>query len=1087
MTKEPSAPIRSRGRRRRRVGLWMLLSVMFLFGLLFLAGLSVTGRIVTAPDWLNDRVVSRVNAGMNTGRISLGRLAFHVDDGGVPRILLRDLGLFDDRGAEVIRLNEVGVRFSLASVLRGRFHPEVLRLNGAQMRLLRRADGQFDLSSGAGAGATGTLPDLLDAIERVFAETPLAGVELIEAGSLTITVEDARSGRFWQVTEGRLQMRQDPTALDFSISFDVFNGTENLARTVLGIHTDKRDSSASLGATFENAIAADIALQSPALSFLGILDAPISGAVRAEFGEAGELASLVGSLELEAGVVQPTEAAVPIGFDSGKAYFRYNPALQRIRFSEFTVVSEAGRATGSGHAYLRDFVNNWPQTLLGQFAFSNVEVKPEGLFTDPVGFAESALDFRMRLSPFHIDIGQMVIVDGDSRLKLSGAVSAGKDGWRASLDAGLDQIDRDRLLTIWPVALAPKTRKWFEENVSEGHIFDIDAAARIKPDRPLSIGLEFEFSDASVRYLRTLPPVTGASGYAALHDYVFSVAVEQGTVASPMGDRVDLSGTSYRVLDIRQKPAQGALSLRGRSSITAAMALMSLPPFRILRNSPLPVDLASGLVSFAAEVGFEMRKGLKPPDISYRATASLADVASDVVVKGRKLTAAALTLTASPEGVEISGPMALGDAALDATWRRRAGADHVGKSEVTGSVRLSQAFLDEFAISLPAGAVSGDGEGEFQVQLDTGEPPRFQLTSDLEGIALRVAALGWSKPAESSGTLELAGTLGPVPVLTRLELSAPGLTASGGQIELAEGGGLQSARFNRVRAGGWLDAPVTLTGRGRGAVPAVAISGGTIDVRRTTFGSGRGGGGPVRLTLDRLIVSEGITLTGLRGEFDGASGFGGTFSARVNGGAGIVGLVSPVANGSAIRLQSNDAGGVMRDAGVFRNAIGGAMDMTLRPRPERGAYDGLLSVRNTRVVRAPALTELLSAISIVGLLDQVNGPGIAFNQINAEFSLSPHAVTLNRSSATGPSLGVSLDGVYHLASKRMDLQGVMSPVFFLNAIGQIFTRRGEGLFGFTFRLAGSADAPQVSVNPLSILTPGMFREIFRRAPPDQAQ
>jgi hypothetical protein len=47
----------------------------------------------------------------------------------------------------------------------------------------------------------------------------------------------------------------------------------------------------------------------------------------------------------------------------------------------------------------------------------------------------------------------------------------------------------------------------------------------------------------------------------------------------------------------------------------------------------------------------------------------------------------------------------------------------------------------------------------------------------------------------------------------------------------------------------------------------------------------------------------------------------------------------------------------------------------------------------------------------------------------------------------------------------------------------VLTRRGEGLFGFNYRLRGTADDPQVSVNPLSILTPGMFRDIFRRPPP----
>ena len=84
----------------------------------------------------------------------------------------------------------------------------------------------------------------------------------------------------------------------------------------------------------------------------------------------------------------------------------------------------------------------------------------------------------------------------------------------------------------------------------------------------------------------------------------------------------------------------------------------------------------------------------------------------------------------------------------------------------------------------------------------------------------------------------------------------------------------------------------------------------------------------------------------------------------------------------------------------------------------------------------------------------------------------------------GPGLGISVDGIYTLATKEMDFQGVISPFFIVNQIGSVLTRRGEGLIGFNFNVAGPVSAPRVSVNPLSVLTPGMFREIFRRPPPE---
>ncbi|MEP4988387.1 MAG: hypothetical protein ABJV68_11925, partial [Paracoccaceae bacterium] len=45
------------------------------------------------------------------------------------------------------------------------------------------------------------------------------------------------------------------------------------------------------------------------------------------------------------------------------------------------------------------------------------------------------------------------------------------------------------------------------------------------------------------------------------------------------------------------------------------------------------------------------------------------------------------------------------------------------------------------------------------------------------------------------------------------------------------------------------------------------------------------------------------------------------------------------------------------------------------------------------------------------------------------------------------------------------------------------TRKGEGLIGFSYTLTGNAKDPDVSVNPVSALTPGMFREVFRNPAP----
>ena len=39
-------------------------------------------------------------------------------------------------------------------------------------------------------------------------------------------------------------------------------------------------------------------------------------------------------------------------------------------------------------------------------------------------------------------------------------------------------------------------------------------------------------------------------------------------------------------------------------------------------------------------------------------------------------------------------------------------------------------------------------------------------------------------------------------------------------------------------------------------------------------------------------------------------------------------------------------------------------------------------------------------------------------------------------------------------------------------------RQGEGVVGITFAVKGKLDEPQVLVNPMSVMTPGIFRQIF---------
>ncbi|MCE8421954.1 hypothetical protein LZ190_25470, partial [Rhodovulum sulfidophilum] len=133
-------------------------------------------------------------------------------------------------------------------------------------------------------------------------------------------------------------------------------------------------------------------------------------------------------------------------------------------------------------------------------------------------FSEGALDLRMRLDPFRVDIGQLALVEQGRRLSGRGHASAEPGGWRVAFDLGLNEISHSDLLALWPLSLVSKTREWLEENVQEGRLFEVEAGLRMSPGHETRLSLGYEFRDGDVRYLKTLPPIEKGSGYASIED-----------------------------------------------------------------------------------------------------------------------------------------------------------------------------------------------------------------------------------------------------------------------------------------------------------------------------------------------------------------------------------------------------------------------------------------------------------------------------------------------------------------------------------------------------------------------------------------
>ncbi len=151
-----------------------------------------------------------------------------------------------------------------------------------------------------------------------------------------------------------------------------------------------------------------------------------------------------------------------------------------------------------------------------------------------------------------------------------------------------------------------------------------------------------------------------------------------------------------------------------------------------------------------------------------------------------------------------------------------------------------------------------------------------------------------------------------------------------------------------------------------------------------------------------------------------------------------------------------------------------------------GGADLRVDMSNVRMVKTPALARILTVGSLHGLADTLNGAGIEFTKVVAPVSIRGAKLTIGRARATGPAMGITTQGVIDIDSHTVDLSGGIAPSYLLNSavgavpvVGELFvSRKGEGMFGLTYSARGAFSLPKISVNPLSLATPGILRRIF---------
>ena len=381
--------------------------------------------------------------------------------------------------------------------------------------------------------------------------------------------------------------------------------------------------------------------------------------------------------------------------------------------------------------------------------------------------------------------------------------------------------------------------------------------------------------------------------------------------------------------------------------------------------------------------------------------------------------------------------------------------------------------------------VNYSGIGEMMVQMDITFPPEratiFRFKLDISNIQLSIPSIGFDKERKEPGDIEFGWTESSG---TSFAFFSKGYDVSGiAHFDLEQR--IQKVEFHRVKLSDYfLGDALYLIGDTENTL---SINGKTYDYETAPKNQFFSSQKNVKVILDitSLKVRKGLAFEPFKGFFNYKDAFKGTGFGLLNGGPEVKINLDFDSDRKIFKVFTNNAGDVLSKSKVYSNGYGGEMHFELRQQLGK-EYEGDLHIKSLTVIGAPFLAKLISLSSIEGILDLLGSNGIVFDDIKADFSLGEDFLYINNGVATSPSFGITLSGKREMREKIINYSGVVSPVYSLNGmvkklplVGDLIGgNEGEGFFGINYFATGALQDPLLTINPLSIITPGKFRDLL---------
>ncbi|MEM6677005.1 MAG: AsmA-like C-terminal domain-containing protein [Pseudomonadota bacterium] len=860
-----------------------------------------------------------------------------------------------------------------------------------------------------------------------------------------------------------------------------------------------------------------LAKEFPELAFLAPLAAPVAGDFDVVVEADGTLRDVSARLRAGSGGLRlggPTEPPLPIR--NAVLDLDYTPATGRLQVLDAAIDGDTGRLALTGNAWLSSDAQGLVTGVEVDLHARNLVFDASESLAEPVTFQHAFFAARADFAAERLELARVALLDEDLAIEASGAISYATAAPEIAVRARATGLDVDHVKALWPIGVGGNARPWFVQNLTQGEIPELIAQFAMAGERQ-TLALDFSFENVVSTYLPTMPAIEGGAGQAHLSLEQFDLALDEGYVDVPGAApaRLDLAGSSMTIYDFAAPQTPADIRLRGTGAIDAVLSVIDRPPLRLVSKLGLPLGRVEGSAAVEADLSFPLLAALKVSQVEAEARAALRDVAlvMPLGVEGAEalpVTASALSLSANTVAMSLTGDIEARGLPLRIAWQERYGATPGRNLELAGEANAG--LLADFGLPLDA---LGPEPFPVSLALEQGGDGvvTARLEADLSAPEISPSPLAWSKPAGSAARMQIDAAVRPADGEgTGADIS--GRFESGESVIAAEArigtdGRLISANLDPVRLAPFADVTLAVEADGLGGY-ALALGGRRLDIalldtaavpEEEQGGSSEaeeGEGGPVgalRFDLNELVLTEGLRIEPVAGTLRREERqLSGEFRGRVNASAPASGTFAlprgtaePEREPGALSLVTEDAGAFLRALGIAEEASGGRLSVEASlPSGGFSRLEGTVLATDLQVTEDSAVRRIVTRGGAEDALEADPSGGISFRDIVVPFAMADEVIMIDDAIATGPALAIRVGGRVDLAEETLDLSGVASPAYavsgFLDDIpllGRVLTgRRGEGLLGITFSVSGGLDEPDLSVNPLSILAPGILRNLF---------